>query len=117
MIEKYTPVWHKYRPVLLKLMLDAAQGPQEYALSKHEFLDIDPRQKGGYSFTLRSFKGKVINDIKTSIVAQHLLLILQQSGKAQELTSTAIYEFTLDKQFILHVKQEEIPVEESDEEI
>ncbi|MEM7552218.1 MAG: hypothetical protein AAF363_21215 [Bacteroidota bacterium] len=115
MVTKYSPIWHKYRPAILKLMVDSAQKTQEYPFSAFEFKDIDAKQKGGFAFTLRVYDCKAINDIKTSVVAQDLLAILKQSEKANQLTREAIYEFTMDKQFVFHVSREEAPIEEKEE--
>lgn len=103
----YTFVWSKYRPAILKLMIDSSDGPQQYKFSDHEFRRINPKEKGGYTFTLRVFRGKAINDIKASAPAQDLLRVLQQSGKASSLMETSTYEFMLDKHFVLHILHEE----------
>lgn len=99
----YIPLWNKYRPALLQLMVASAEGPQQYKLYGHEFKGLNPKEKGGYSFTLQAHKGKAKNNIKTSIVAQNLLAVLENSNKASELMATDIYEFTMDKQFMLRV--------------
>src|SRR5210317_461191 len=99
---KYSYLWSKYRPAILRLMIDSAEDPQEYKFSKHEFHNVNAKEKGGHSFVLRVFEGKALNNIKTSIVAKDLLAILQQSRKASELTSVSTYEFTLDKNYLLH---------------
>jgi hypothetical protein len=99
----YTPVWNKYRPAILKMMMDSLDAPQEYKLSGHEFKAMNAKQKGGYSFTLQVSKGKAINNIKGSVIAQELLEILQLSKKASELIAEAPYEISLDKNFVLHI--------------
>lgn len=109
---EYGYLWKKYRPAILKLMIDASESPQEYKFSKHEFQSSKPTERGGYAFVLRAFQGKAENLIKDSFVAKDLLTILQQSGKACELMETSLYEFSLDKQFILHVKREDAPISE-----
>ncbi len=110
----YTLLWNKYRPAIVKLMADALEKPQEYKFQPHEFKDVNPKEKGGYSFTMEVYKGKPQNNIKGSVVAQDLLLILQKSPRALELFNTAKFEFVLDKQFVLSVSQE--PVAEEIEE-
>ena len=102
----YSFVWRKYRPALLKLMMDSDACPQQYAFSKHEIKSINPKERAGYSFTLRIHKGKSVNDIRSSAIAKDLLLVLQQSRKALELVEVATYEFKLDKHFVLHVTKE-----------
>ncbi|HLZ16949.1 MAG TPA: hypothetical protein VKQ08_07910 [Cyclobacteriaceae bacterium] len=98
----YAPVWNKYRPALLKLMLASADEPQQYKLYSHEFKTMNPKEKG-FSFTLQVFQGKALNDIRKSAVAQDLLGILEQSRKAAELMAKNTYEFTMDKHFVLKV--------------
>ncbi|MDA0194958.1 MAG: hypothetical protein O2887_06770 [Bacteroidetes bacterium] len=105
----YTYLWNKYRPAILNLMIASDDGPQEYKFWDHEFKNVNPKEKGGYAFTLRVFQGKAINDIKTSAVAKDLLVILQQSKKAAELSEDSIYEFVLDKQFMFHIKKGKAP--------
>lgn len=103
----YTYVWSKYRPAILQLMLAAADSPQQYKFSSHEFRRVNPREKGGFSFTMQVFQSKALNSIRTSTMAQDLLDILQQSRKASELTEASTYEFNMDKHFVLHVTKVE----------
>lgn len=106
---KYVHLWNKYRPAILKFMIDSANGPQEYKFSKHEFQQVNPNEKGGHSFILRVFQGRAENNIKTSDVAKDLLVTLNRSKKASELIEDSLYEFTLDKFFNLHIIKEDPP--------
>lgn len=101
----YTSLWNKYRPVVLKLMSDASEGPQEYKLYNHEFKAMGEKVKSGYSFSLEAAKGKAQNNIKGSAVANGLLQILQQSNKAMQLMQDATYELSMDKHFVLRVNR------------
>jgi len=112
----YLFLWKKYRPVILKLMIDSADSPQQYQFIQHEFKDINPKEKGGHTFTLEVFKGRAVNNIKMSVVAQDLLEILQKSKKAIELTENSTYQLSLDKHFVFHVEKVESEVEEEIEE-
>lgn len=107
----YVHLWSKYRPAILKLMVDSGQGPQQYKFSSHEIKAVNAGQKGSNAFTLKVYMGKSVNDIRTSAIAKDLLLVLQESRKAAELAKTSTYEFTLDKHFVLHVTQAEMPEE------
>jgi hypothetical protein len=100
----YTPLWNKYRPALLKLMLAAEQGSQQYKFSGHEFKALNSKEKS-YSFELRAFQGKAVNNIKSSIIAQELLEVLNLSPKASELMDSGTFQFVLDKKFVLHVSR------------
>jgi hypothetical protein len=99
----YVSLWNKYRPVILKLMMASEESTQEYSLSGHEFKALNPKEKKGYSFTLQAHRGKALNNIQTSTVAQDLLYVLTLSPKACELMDIGKYEFTLTKQFKLQV--------------
>jgi hypothetical protein len=105
LVRTYTPVWSKYRPAILKMMIDSTTGPQSYQLSNHEFKALNPKQKGGYAFELHVADGRAVNGLKNSTTAQDLWEILQLSKKASELISTAAYQFSMDKQFVLHVNK------------
>jgi hypothetical protein len=87
-------------------MVDANENPQQYQFSKNEIRSINPKERGGYSFTLRVRSGKSVNDIRSSAIAKDLLLVLQNSRKACELADAATYEFKLDKHFVLHITKE-----------
>jgi len=106
----YIPLWNKYRPAILQLMVASAEGPQQYKLYGHEFKGLNPKEKGGYSFTLQAHKGRAKNNIRNSIVAQDLLSMLDTSKKASELMDSGIYEFTMDKQFMLRITKIEVEV-------
>lgn len=99
----YASLWNKYRPMILKLMLAAEKDPQQYKLFSHEFKAVGIKEKTGYSFVLEVSHGKAINKIKGSTVARDLLGVLQQSQKASQLMTEAVYELKLDKQFVFHV--------------
>lgn len=111
----YSYLWNKYRPVILQLMSASSSEPQEYKLFPHEFQSLNPRQKGGYAFTLEASRGKALNDIRKSPVALDLLQTLQQSRRAVELMEEATFELSLDKNFVLHVNRKEEKVEEPEE--
>jgi hypothetical protein len=108
-LKTYTPVWNKYRPVILKMMIESAEEPKTYQLSAHEFKAMNSKQKGGYSFTLQVANGKVQNSIRDIVIAQDLWEVLQLSPKAVELISKSAYQFMMDKQYLLHIAKIESP--------
>jgi hypothetical protein len=101
----YAPVWHKYRPAILKMMVDSSAEPQQYQLSDHEFKALNPKQKGGYSFSLKVANSKATSGLKDSIVAQDLWEVLKLSPKGSTLISDGGYEFTMDRNFVLHISK------------
>ena len=42
---KYAPLWNKYRPAILRMMLDAEAEPQQYKLTQHEFKAMDEKKE------------------------------------------------------------------------
>lgn len=108
----YKLLWNKYKPALVKLMVDSEKEPQEYQFISHEFRDLNPKEKGGHSFTLEAHRGRPQNNIKMSVVAQDLINILAKSAKAQELMETATYVFVMDKKFLLTITRIPLEVEE-----
>lgn len=101
---KYTHLWMKYKPVIVKLMVDAQQGPQSYQFQRHEFADLNNQKPTGYTFSLEVFENKKQNNPNSSL-ATDLLSIIRSSGKSEELTSEHTYLFQMDKNFVLEVKR------------
>ena len=100
---EYNHIWHKYRPVILRMMIDANSGPQRYSFADHEFLRTNPKSKSAMAFILYMHGSKALNNIRTSPLAHSLLSTLRQSKTAMELTEHSTYELMLDKKFVLHV--------------
>jgi hypothetical protein len=99
----YIPLWSKYRPVILKLMVDSKEAPQQYQFFSHELKSLNPKEKKALSFTLRVFQGKAQNKIKDSVIANDLLYVLTLSQKATGLMEENTYEFTLTRDCRLEV--------------
>jgi hypothetical protein len=99
-------LWSKYRPVILKMMIDADEEAQNYQLSGHEFQAFSGLKKGVYSFNLQVDQGRVVSGLKDSSVAQGLWEILQMSRKASELISKSGYHFSMDRTFVLLIRKE-----------
>lgn len=98
----YAPLWSKYRPAVLKLMMDAKTAPQEYQLFSHEVRALAPKGKS-LGFTMRVQRNKPLTSIKDSVIASDLLHALTLSKKATELLEQDTYEFTLTRDFKLQV--------------
>lgn len=101
----FIPVWNKYRPVILRMMIDSSKEGQTYQLSQHEFKALNPKQKGGFAFKLQVGNGRAKQGLKDSTLAQDLWDILQYSPKATELIAANEFEFAMDKNFVLHVQK------------
>lgn len=104
--QTYISLWNKYRPAIIQLMVASQEGPREYKLYAHEFKVLNAKEKS-YSFEMRAFKGKAINKTKTTANALDLLAMLNDSKKAVELMTENQFDFTLDKQYVLHVARVE----------
>lgn len=108
---KYAPLWNKYRPAILKMMLDAANEPQQYKLTEHEFKAMDEKKRTGFGFSLVVSGSKAVNNIKDSEIAQDLLNMLLMSRRGSELVQTNSYELIMDKHFVLRIQQKNTPTE------
>jgi hypothetical protein len=102
----YSTLWNKYRPVIIRLMIAAEDSPQEYRFFDHEFKTANSKEKK-YSFELNAHKGRALNNIKASSVAQELLAALRMSRKGSELLDEFRFEFSMDKQFVFHVARKQ----------
>jgi len=111
--KEFFPIWKKYRPVVLKLLVDSLGGEtQSYKLSKHEFTDANTRKSSTFAFKLETHKSRVLKPAKASVVAADLLIMLKQSAKAQELLQTHILYFVMDSQFNFSVTATPVDVPE-----
>jgi hypothetical protein len=101
----YSYIWHKYRPVILRLMVNAKDAPQQYAFSDHEFRRMFPKNRSSLAFVLYLHQSRAMNDIKGSPLALALLGILKESKTAATLTEESTYELMLDEKFVFHVRK------------
>lgn len=94
-------LWSKYRPVILHLMQASSQGPQQYKLYAHEFRALSKTPT--FSFLLQMHKGRALNDIRKSKIAQDLMSMLKMSRQATDHMDKHAFEFRLDTHFMLNV--------------
>lgn len=104
----YTHIWNKYRPVILRLMVNAHDGPQQYRFSAHEFTRVSIKNRNSLAFILYLHRSEAINNIRTSLLAHSLLTILQDSNTAIRLSANSTFEFKLDQRFVMHVRKNEV---------
>lgn len=86
-------------------MIESSKENQTYQLSQHEFKQLNPKQKGGFTFKLEVSNGKAKAGLKDNMLAQDLWDILQFSPKATELMAQSEFEIAMDKNFVLHVQK------------
>ena len=106
----YSYIWHKYRPVVLRLMVNAVDGPQQYVFADHEFRRMFPRNRSSLAFILYMHRSKAVNNIKTSPLAHALVGILKESKTAIRLTEDSTFELILDENFVFHVRKNEVAI-------
>jgi hypothetical protein len=103
---KYAPLWNKYRPAILKMMLEAASEPQQYRMTEYEFRAMDSaKKKVSLRFNFVIADSRAVNNIRDSEAAQDLLHMLLMSRRGSELIQLNTYEMSLDKHFVLHIQQ------------
>lgn len=94
--------WNKYRPVVLKLMVEAKETPQSYGFFAHELRSITPKGASPI-FTVQLHNGKPLQRLKESVITHGLIQMLSSSRKAMELMQTDTYEFSLNREHKLNV--------------
>lgn len=100
----YTGLWNKYRPALLKMMINADKESQTYQLSVHEFKAFNNGKNTTFAFDFEISNGKATG-LRESLVAQDLWEILRQSPKVNELMASASFRLSMNKQFVLNVQR------------
>ncbi|MDH5604941.1 MAG: hypothetical protein OEY51_13415 [Cyclobacteriaceae bacterium] len=100
----YTSLWRKYKPVILKLMTDSSDGPQEYPFYIHEFKALNDKERS-FSFEVEVIEGKAKRVVKQSRAALDLVEVLRQSASASQMMNDYIFEFSLDRNFIFHIER------------
>ena len=106
LMKTYAGLWNKYRPAILKMMVEASEDPRFYQLSSHEFHQAFNNQKNGvYTFALEVAEGRVVSGVKESLVAQDLWEMLKLSPKASELIASSTFQISMDKKFMLRVSR------------
>jgi hypothetical protein len=109
-LRKYAPFWNKYRPAILKMMVQAAQNEsQKYQFMSHELDAITKKPKGGFEFKLIVSGSKAVNNIRDSEIAKDLLTVLQGSQTASTLLAANQFEIFLDKKLVLHISKQATP--------
>jgi hypothetical protein len=106
----YVSHWNKYRPSILKLMMAAPEGPQQYKFFNHEFKALKSTEKS-FSFEILVKDGRVAYSSKLPVIAKDLLSTLQYSRKATELMAGNTFTFKLDRNFMFHVSQQPVAVQ------
>lgn len=108
--DEYASIWNKYRPAILKCMVNCESGPQHYQFYQHEFKALNPKEKGTYAFTLQISAGRPQKMVKESRLATQLFSMISQSKRGSELLAAADYNFELGKNLELTVSK--VPVGE-----
>ena len=106
-------LWRKYRPVVLRLMMDAKEDSQQYVFSSDEFRKMFPKSSRKLAFILYLHRSRALNNIKSSVLAQSLVDVLRQSKTSASLCNDATFEFVLDEQFIFHVRRNRVVPDQS----
>ncbi|MBX2896656.1 MAG: hypothetical protein KF763_14520 [Cyclobacteriaceae bacterium] len=103
--DEYASIWNKYRPAILRCMVDCDTGPQQYQFYQHEFKALNPKEKGSYAFTLLIAAARPQKLAKESRLAHQLFSMISQSKRGSELLAAADYNFELSKNLLLTVSK------------
>jgi len=112
----FTQTWKKYLPVIIILLKRSAQGDQTLSMNHTDFERAAGGRKLKFSFTnLQLNKGRVNSDGKHAVVASELAIVLQEDSFTNRFISNQNFEFSLNNDFKLTIKNTTPPAEPVEE--
>lgn len=101
----FTLIWRKYLPVIFVLLKKSSQEEQIVGLNQTDFDRASGRRKMKFSFiNLQLNNGKINNDVKHAAIAKDLAELLQQDVLTGKYIKEHCYEFSLNNDFKLTIK-------------
>ena len=101
----FTQTWKKYLPVIIILLKRSAQGEQILSMNHTDFERAAGGRKIKFSFTnLQLNKGRINNDEKHTPVAREFATVLQEDGFTGRFIRGQHFEFALNKEFKLIIR-------------
>jgi hypothetical protein len=101
----FTQTWKKYLPVILLLMKRSANGEQFLNLNFTDFQRAAGGKKIKFTFyDLHLTNGRINYQVKHTVVAKDLSLLLQENELARPLIRDHSFEFSLNSDFRLSIK-------------
>jgi hypothetical protein len=105
-IEHYQALWKKYLPVIAMKLKQVIRNNEasHVGMYQFEFHSTGKKKKTGYQFNLELDKGRVLNDISSSLVAKQLSETMKADPIVKPLLNLGHFMFTLNSDYILTIQ-------------
>jgi len=101
----FIKTWEKYLPVIVLLMKRANKGEQVLDMNHTDFERATGGKKVKFSFPEVCLKnGRIDSHEKISLLAGDLVAVIQENEKAQWVTPGKLFEFSMNSNFQLKIK-------------
>ena len=101
----FTETWKKYLPVIVLLMKRADKGEQVLDMNHTDFEKAAGGKKVKFSFPQICLKnGRIDSHEKISLLASNLVTLIQENEKAQWIIPGQLFEFSMNSNFQLKIK-------------
>jgi hypothetical protein len=108
----FTEIWKKYLPVIVILLKRSAKGEQMLNLDQADFKRAAGGRKIKFSFdTLRLNDGRTEYNANLTPMAREFLQALQNSDMIKVLAKSQQFEFAMNSDFQLIIKNNTIPAD------
>ncbi len=112
----FTQTWKKYLPAIVILIKRSVASEQELSMNHTDFERAAGGRKIKFSFSqLQLNKGKLNTSIQQAPLAKELAIVLQEDAAAFKLISNLELEFSMGRDFVLHIKNNATPLLEQEE--
>jgi hypothetical protein len=108
----FTQTWNKYLPIIKILMKRSTTGPQTLDMNLTDFQRAAGGRKVKFTFAVTLHKGRIQNVTSPPPLAKELSIILQEDDMTRQLVRQQDYEFSLNSDFQLTIKNNTSPITE-----
>jgi len=110
----FTQTWNKYLPIIKILMKRSVTGSQSFDMNQTDFQRAAGGRKIKFTFTISLHKGRIQNITNPPALAKDLSELLQENSDTNKLVRKYDYEFSLNSNFQLTIKNSTSPLVESE---
>ena len=111
----FTQTWKKYLPAIAILIKRSVAGDQALSMNHTDFERAASGRKIKFSFSqLQLNKGKLNTSIQQAPLAKELAIVLQEDAAAFKLINNLELEFSMGRDFVLHIKNNSTTIEQEE---
>jgi len=110
----FTPTWNKYLPIIKILMKRSITAPQTLDMNFIDFQRAAGGRKVKFTFSINLHKGRIQNITAPPPLARDLSTVLQENPETSKLVRQYDYDFSLNSNFQLTIKNNTPAISEPD---